>query len=370
MECIILSTIVLGCDSNGVNDKGCRDTVAKLLENAGHKVEKLSIGPGLFANASYSKSSKGKIGIFLIAAGTFSIADLYYGNTYFKYAYFGIRGDIPSQKAGREPGFSTLKIGKDPDCTSVCSKIAGLTFKQMNEKLKDRVHIVGGSTPTEIGNNIVKAMGGNTTDSSSSSDSASSIKEALKEVLSGWDGDVECFIRDDTIHIQKISDPSTAKLSLIESKDIFYDSVSVTDVNPSTVNHLEVEYKNQIITIEDESLIKRFGKISSTISATDANTLKEAQAFAKTEWAKIRRENGHVLECKVLGNTKWKIGQWVRVYLPSFHIDDYMYLSKVSQDDSDGDWVCNLTLVDYPPSLGEPEAKEESNDESSLEETS
>ena len=76
------------------------------------------------------------------------------------------------------------------------------------------------------------------------------------------------------------------------------------------------------------------------------------------------------MECKVLGNTKWKIGQWVRVYLPSFNIDDYMYLSKVSQDDSDGDWVCNLTLVDYPPSLGEPEAKEESNDESSLEETS
>lgn len=356
-----MATIVLGCDKNGYHDKECQDTVAKLLENAGHKVEKLAIHPNTFANASYKKSSKGKIGVFLHAAGTYSIADLYYGKTYFKYAYSAIRGDIPSQKAGREPGFSTLKIGKDPDCTSICSKIAGLTFKQMNEKLKDKIHIVGGSTPTEIGNNLVKAMGGNANSSSSSSDSATSIKEALRDVLSGWDGDVECFIRNDTVYIQKISDPSTAKLSLIESKDIFYDSVTVTDVNPSTVNHLEVEYRNQIITIEDESLIKRFGKVSSRIPATGITTLKGAQSFAKTEWAKIRRDNGHKLECKVLGNTKWKIGLWIRVYLPSFNIDDYMYLSKVSQDDSDGDWVCNLTLVDYPPSLGEP--KEEENDE-------
>lgn len=350
-----MATIVLGCDSNGVNDKQCRDTVAKLLEKEGHKVEKLSIGPGLFANASYSKKSKGKIGIFLIAAGTFSIADLYYGKTYFKYAYFGIRGDIPSQKAGREPGFSTLKIGKDPDCTSVCSKIAGLTFKQMNEKLKDKVHIVGGSTPDEIGKNLVNAIGGSTdSNSSSKSNSATSIKEALKDVLSGWDGDVECFIRDDTIYVQKISDPTTAKLSLIESQDIFYDSVNVTDVNPSTVNHLKVTYKNQIITVQDDSLIKRFGKISSTVSAKNAKTLKEAQSFARREWAKLRRDNGHKLECKVLGSTKWKVGKWCRVYLPSFGIDDYMYIIKVSQEDDDGNWVCSLTLADYPPSLGEP----------------
>ena len=30
-----------------------------------------------------------------------------------------------------------------------------------------------------------------------------------------------------------------------------------------------------------------------------------------------------------------------------------MYISKMSQDDSE-EWTCNLTLVDYPPSLGKP----------------
>lgn len=348
-----MASIVLGCDKNGVNDKQCRDTVAKLLEKAGHKVEKLSIDPGLFAKASYSKKSKGKIGIFLIAAGTFSIADLYYGKTHFKYAYFGIRGDIPSQKAGREPGFSTLKIGKDPDCTSVCSKIAGLTFKQMNEKLKDKLQIVGGSTPTEIANNLVNAMGGETNNSSSNNknDSVSTIKTALKQVLYGWNGEVECYIRDDTVHIHKIRDPSSTKLSIIEGIDVHYDSISLTDINPNTPNTLEIIWGNNSFILKDEDAIKRFGSIKAKVK-TSVKKEKDAINFAYKEWAKLQKNNGRKLECKVDGSTKWKNGEWVRVYLPSFKIDSYMYITKVSQSDN-GWWECNLTLVDYPPDLGE-----------------
>ena len=55
------------------------------------------------------------------------------------------------------------------------------------------------------------------------------------------------------------------------------------------------------------------------------------------------------------------MGKWCRVYLPSFNIDDYMYIIKVSQEDDDGNWVCSLALVDYPPSLGEPEEETTNN---------
>lgn len=347
-----MATIIVGCDKNGVNDKLCRDTVAKLLEKAGHKVEKLPIGPGQFATASYSKKNKGKIGVFLIAAGTFSIADFYYGKTHFKYAYFGIRGDISSQKAGREPGFSTLKIGKDPDCTSVCSKIAGLTFKQMNEKLKDRVHIVGGSTPTEIGNNIVQAMGGETqTSETNKEDSVSTIKTALKQVLYGWNGEVECYIRDNTVHVHKIRDPSYTKLSLIEGINIYDDSITLTDINPNTPNKLEVIWGDDSFILKDDAAIKRFGTIKKVVKTT-VKKEKDAINFAYKEWAKLQKNNGRRFECKVDGDTKWKNGEWARVYSPSFNIDSYMFITKVSQSDS-GEWECNLTLVDYPPDLGE-----------------
>ena len=155
-----MANIVLGCDSNGYNDSECQNTVAQILRQAGHTVEPLAIAPGPFSVYSYSSAGKGKIGIYLIAAGTNSISDFYYGGTSFDYSYFGIRGDIPGQNAGTEPGFSTRPIGKDPDCSSWCDNIAGLTFAQMNEKLKDRLQIVGGGTPEEIGKNLVAAIGG------------------------------------------------------------------------------------------------------------------------------------------------------------------------------------------------------------------
>lgn len=348
-----MATIILGCDENNSNDHKVQNTVAKILEKAGHKVTKLKVDSNAFASASYSKKNKGKIGVYLMAASVFSVADFAYGSTQMKYAYFGIRGDAsPSIKT--ENDFNSKKIKPDNDCTSICNKLAGMSYPEMNKKTKNRCQCVFGKTGEEIGNAIVKAMGGETSNSSSKKDSSSSIKEALKDVLYGWDGEAECYVHDDTVHIHKIPSPSNSKLSLIEGYNIDKDSVSVTDYNPSTVNRLTTQFGDYELTIQDDYLIKRFGKNSSTV-VIDKNikTLKDAKKHLQREWNKLKRDNGHSLEVKTYGHSQWKVGEWCRVYLPSFHIDDYMYIIRVSQDDS-GVWECNLTLVDYPPGFGEP----------------
>ena len=350
-----MSSIVLGCDYNGVDDRGCQNTVAEILEKAGNTVEKIEIAPNPFALYSYSDKAAGKIGIYLMADSIVSIADLAFGNTNFKYAYFGIRGDLGLPRMSTKEHFQNNPISPDADCTGVCDKLAHKTYPQMNEIVKDKCTIVFGATPEELGNELVKAMGGDTDESQSSSNSASSIKEAIKEVQSGWDGDVECFIRDDTFYVRKIRDPSLTKLSLVEDVNIIYNSIKVTDVNPSAPNQLVVNYNNQSFVIEDEFLIKRFGLISNTIDAIDVNP-GELESFIRREWAKLKRDNGHKLECKTIGKSYWKQGEWCRVYSPSFEIDDYMYITKVSHDtDERGNWLCGLVLVDYPPSLGKPE---------------
>ena len=372
---IILSSVILGIDLNKKSeDKQTQKTVKKALEKAGHNVTMAEVGPGNLQNLMAKKSSKGKIAVFLVnGADLQTYKDTYVGmkNGYYntKYCYFGLEGWI-SPKTCSCNGAKTAKLKKahdDASSASFTADIVGMTTHEVMEKYKEYIAYACGSNAEELANNLVKVMGGENNSSSSDSNSATSIKEALRDVLSAWDGDVECFLRDDTVYVQKISDPTSAKLSLIESKDIFYDSVTVTDVNPSTVNHLKVTYMDKLITVEDDSLIRRFGKISLTVSANDAKNLKEAQSFARREWAKLRRDNDHKLECKVLGNAKWKVGEWCRVYLPSFDIDDYMYIIKVSQEDDDGNWVCSLTLVDYPPSLGEP--KEEENADNKEEST-
>ena len=369
-----MSSIVLGCDENGYNDSAYQSTVAKILEKAGHTVEKCDIQSNAFASysdGSNGKKKKKKIGIYLIAAGTYSIADATYGTSKFKYNYFGIRPECsPNWNCS---DFDTKPIGADSDCPGwLCSKIAGNSFKKINEIVKEKSMVVTGKDATEMGNNLVKAMGGNTDSSSSKKNSSSSIKDALTDVLYGWDGEAECYVRDDTVYIHKIPSPSDAKLSLIEGENIDKDSVSITDYNPSTVNILTTQFNDYELTIQDDHLIKRFGKISSSVEMDkEIKNLKDAKKFLQREWNKLKRDNEHVLELKTYGHSQWKVGEWCRVYLPSFNIDDYMYISKASQDDS-GEWNCNLTLVDYPPGFGEPTKtdNDEENNESDTEDTS
>ena len=172
--------------------------------------------------------------------------------------------------------------------------------------------------------------------------------------MSKWDGDVEIRLEEDTVYVNKIPDPTTAKITIDEFNNAFYDSITVTDINSETTNKLVLKFKDYELTIKDDTLIKRFGEKKDTCKVTDdVKTLKDAKAFLNREWNKIRRDDGRQVELKVNGDPKWKTGMWVRVYLPSYFIDDYMYISKCSNDEDVGYiWNIIITLVDYPHRFG------------------
>lgn len=365
-----MATIVIGVDKNLSPDEdyAFQNAVGDVLEKAGHTVEKLEREPNAFATYSYEGKASGKIGIYLIAAGTYSIADFYYGAASgggsFKYAYFGIRGDLGLRPHNKSE-FESSSVGADADCPSeLCAHIAGKTFPEINNQLKDKCQAIFGESGQEMGKNILAAMGGEVDSSDSNKESTgSSIKEALKKAVSKWDGDVEIRLEDDTVHVRKIPDPSTAKITIDEFNNAFYDSITVTDINKDTTNKLVLKFKDYELTIKDDTLIKRFGVNKEKIEAEDdVKTLKEAKAFLQREWNKIRRDDGRQVELKVNGHPRWKTGIWCRVYLPSFFIDDYMYISKTSNDeDGSNNWNTSITLVDYPPSFGTYEEESEEN---------
>lgn len=365
-----MATIVIGVDKNLSPDEdyAFQNAVGDVLEKAGHTVEKLEREPNAFATYSYEGKASGKIGIYLIAAGTYSIADFYYGAASgggsFKYAYFGIRGDLGLRPHNKSE-FESSSVGADADCPSeLCAHIAGKTFPEINNQLKDKCQAIFGESGQEMGKNILAAMGGEVDSSDSNKESTgSSIKEALKKAVSKWDGDVEIRLEDDTVHVRKIPDPSTAKITIDEFNNAFYDSITVTDINKDTTNKLVLKFKDYELTIKDDTLIKRFGLNKEKIEAEDdVKTLKEAKAFLQREWNKIRRDDGRQVELKVNGHPRWKTGIWCRVYLPSFFIDDYMYISKTSHDeDGSNNWNTSITLVDYPPSFGTYEEESEEN---------
>ena len=353
-----MSTIVLGCDDNDGKNAEWQNTVAKALEDAGHTVEKLPIDPTPFGQYSYGEAGynpKGKIGVYIMADSLVSVADLADGGTSFKYAYFIIRMDLDLPRMSQPEHFNTSPIGRDGDCTSVCDRLEGKTYAEMNELCKEKCQITWGRNPKEGAENLIKLMGGEiASDDKKESSTGSSIKEALKKAVSKWDGDIEVRLVDDTVYVNKIPNPSTAKITIDEFNNAFYDSITVTDINSETTNKLVMKFKNYELTIKDDTLIKRFGEKKDTCKADkEVKTLEDAKAFLNREWNKIRRDDGRQVELKVNGDPKWKTGIWVRVYLPSFFIDDYMYISKCSSDEDGGNnWNTSITLVDYPPSFG------------------
>ena len=239
---------------------------------------------------------------------------------------------------------------------------------------------------SDLGKKIANGTCGGGTNDEQGGSSASTIKDAIKEVISYWDGEAECRVENDTVYINKVPDPSKATLELKEGVNILADSVSITDVNPDNVNFLTVHWRGgSDIVKRDEALIRRFGERpleleavkrvtsssseesieeeSTTTTQTEelpVETYSEALEFANVEWAKIRRDDGHTIECSHLAGTEWKVGQWVKVTIPTFDEDCYMYINKVNHSESDSGWESNVTLVDYPPSFGDPpEAEKE-----------
>lgn len=154
--------VVIGCDHNNGEDKAYQDGVAKVLENGGYQVEKLPIGPNHFASYSYSSNAQGKKGVFIIAAGLTSIVDLYYGNTNFDFAVFGVRQHLNGIDSQEDMNTKPISPDRHGDCLPAanCQKLAGKTYKEINEITKDKCVTVTGGNPEELGQNILAALGG------------------------------------------------------------------------------------------------------------------------------------------------------------------------------------------------------------------
>ena len=356
-----MTNYCVGCDNIVGGESNIISKVAKVLEKAGNSCEKLNVGPNFVQSKGLSTSSKGKVAVFIVGGsdvGTYVDfkMGLERGYYHYKYIWFAFASwTATTDKWITENGLkNTGLVRAHDDNFSSQSDIAPYLGKSADyffQQNKSKMNYVWGQTPEELANKILN--GGS--DDSSNSSSGSNIKEAIKDVMYGWDGEAELFVRGDTVHIRKIPSPSTATLSLVEGENIKFDSTNINDVNPSTTNYITCEYEDKILTIQDDYLIKRFGKIEETVSVDDTvSNLNDAKEFLEREWAKIKRDNGHSLECTVRGDSKWKQGLWCRVYLPSFKLDDYMYITKVSEDDEKGDWKVKLKLVDYPPGFGEP----------------
>lgn len=423
-----MSTYVVGADNIDGKEKSYIDICAKKLEAKGHTVERLSVGPSYVQSYGLSGKSSGKIAVFIVGGsdiGTYVdfVTGISKGYYHYKYCWFV----FASNTATTDKWITCNGLKNTPlvrahdDNFSSSSSIApyiGKPAKTYFNANKQYINYVCGAKGSSFDSIAAKLAGGGEEEESDSS--ASSIKDAICEVASFWDGEVEITVDQGIVKLRKIPDPETNHLEneIIEGVNVHLSSITISDYHPDTVNLLKVHWDGgDDIILRDEDLISRFGEKSremdavkkivkvedenDTTSTTSSSastsvdtaseeaitteeveetttsntsyeevpveTYEEALEFANTEWAKIRRNNGHQVELKVIGDYKYKPG-WIKIILYSYPTDMFMYIKSVSNEISEsGEFNTNITLVDYPPSLGEwnqtDDNEEESEDE-------
>ena len=383
------------------NEQSRINALCDALKKKGHEATNGGVGPNTIQSHGQSSSSSGQIGVFICGGVDIQVfwdfvqgIGSYYHYKRFIYVYASDTATSDKWLTCNGAKNTPTVQAHDDNYSGGAGDAIGKTVHQYCSEHKDKIWYACGKLGCsfqDVIDNFLKGIGAGTDDDGSS---ASTIKEAIKDILKMRDGEIECRVVNDTVYINKIPSPDTATISLVEGLDIVQASINITDVNPETTNHLTVHWSGgEDIIMKDDKLIDRFGEkkaeldavkrvvsndskdssssdtsddssSNSSVEEVPVSTLEEAKTFAETEWAKIKRDNGHTIECKVIGSPVWEQGLWVRVYIPSFEEDGYMYITKVSHDESSSGWLTNLTLTDYPPGFGDPEEAKNDDEES------
>lgn len=371
------------------------------VKKKGHEAINGGVGPNTVQSHGLSSGASGQIGVFIVGG---SDAGMYVDfrdglkRGYYKYKMMWVV--FASNTATTDKWITCNGLANTPLVRAWDDNYSGSNIESVGQTAKAFFdansqyikYACGklGCTFDDVINNFL-AGGGMGSDEDGDS-GASTIKEAIKEVMSAWDGEVEAYVRDFKMYIHKIKLPEQdCNLVLSEGLNIESKSINIKDYCPNNPNKLIVHWNGDDIIIQDNNRIERFGekvkeldaiKRVLTTSATKkdsddeettssnkgyeevpAETYEEALEFARLEWNRCKREDCHEIELSTAGGAEWQQGLWVRVYIPSFDIDGYYYISRVSENMSPTEWRASLTLVDYPPSFGEPEEETEEDEE-------
>lgn len=315
--------IVLGCDSNGVNDSQCLATVQQALEQAGYQVETLGIAPGPFAEYSYSSKAQGKTGVYLMAASLVSFLDAAQAN--FDYNVFGIRGDVSSW--GTEEGFKTKGVPKDHhgDCIMAeCDTYAGKTYPELNDIYKGKCVAVPGENCEKLAQNIIAALGGQSMGGGTGQamgGSAVLIPDKtfyglIKQIMGAVDA--VFIIANNMAYLLSFKDVYEYRnqfdkfIPIIEAKDVLRDSLVKNWSTDGYYNAVEVSYADGIIKYQNDVLVKQYGENAFYYEFPEDDE-ETAKAKADALLAAHIRDYSTNIQLSVFYNENITEGSWVKV---------------------------------------------------------
>lgn len=281
-----MSNYVVGSDRSGNNDHECIETICQVLRDAGHTAENIGITPNLETNLK--TKGKGNIGVFMvngICIGTIHSVRKMVEAGGIDFVYFAMPQTInpgnewlscESLKTKKCPIAHDDNFTKEPDRSALHNKY---TVAEYCAEHSQYIAYACGSDCKEVAEAILNGGSGDgsgatgtSSDSEDSEPTPMSYLDMIKDLISVWDGDVECKVRQNKMFINKVPEPKP-QLWIVESNNIVSGQAKVTDYNSDTINSLDVTYGDgHKINIKDEYLYNRFGEVSAEIEAVKTVT--------------------------------------------------------------------------------------------------
>lgn len=348
----------IGCDIiNGQEESYKQYLMDKVIEK-GHTAEILPTGPNGVQQFGLDAESSGKIGVQIVGGLCgFTAADMATGvqQGYYHYDSMAIVGT--AEFSGYMETLSTasmtsyaMEIPHDAYGSSLDDMYVGRTPSEFNSDYGEYCHICLGDT---FDNAIDMLLGGNAEEPNTKN--TTTFKDMIKDVLSGWSGQIVAYTVNNEMYVHKIPTPSESFKRVQEGINIVDGTLQFTDINPDTINVLSVTYNGGSFKLRDENLINRFGEHVKELNIP-VETYDEAVDMAVVEFYKLKAEDGRKVELNVIGQTELKSGDWVQIYLPAFKEECFMFCVSASTSLSPStDYITKIELVDAPPILSEPQ---------------
>lgn len=274
-----MSHYIVGSDRSGKSDNDCIEKICQVLRDNGHTADNLGVTPNLEKN--FREKGNGNIGVFLvngICIGTMDSVTQVVKSGLMDYwfigitkAYYGGGLKLPDELTTKKiPIAHDDNFTKEPRRSELNGNYTVAEFCQENSEYMGYAY---GDDCEAVAQSILNggnggADGGETSSQEESEPTPMSYLDMIKDLISVWDGDVECKVRQNKLYINKVPQPNP-KLWAIEGNNIVSGQAKVTDYNSDTVNTLNVDYDsgNHRITIADEYLVNRFGEVSADVDA-------------------------------------------------------------------------------------------------------
>lgn len=391
-----MTSYIVGCDNIDGKESEYKNYLAEKLQGANHQVEIISTGPSEVQNYGLSSNSTGKVGVQIVGGVCgWTASDMVTGvkNKYYHYDKCYIIGtsEFTGNQLMSTKGYHTYQMEKPHDAGNNfgIDMYQGKTPEEFSKEYNEYFEFCLADTFDKA----IEMLLGKFGEEEEEEGSASTYKKILKELTNAWAGRVLIQSRGKELHVKKLHQPKDSDYGLAqEGVNIIDESMNYKDVNGNSYNVLHVQYGgNKYLTLKDPKEIERFGELkkdlaavkylsnpeatgeqeenteeqapsenvkSSQLTEVPIDNFDEALEFAVYEMYKIKSTNGRELSLEVLDEPQIQEGEWIKLNVPFFQEDRFMFVESIDIDTGSSLIISKLKLVDAPPVLAEEDVYE------------